>query len=145
MRGTETENGEHSTLEDPRPRLRRRFFASLVLLGVMVGMMIGRVTQQSDEVHLLEVEPVGAGLQLWFDEEPEVQELPVEGGFVLAIAAMGQPASGYLDSPAGRVSWRLQVSGQTLQLRLTALHALQVDWLGESDKRGWRLDVRVGG
>ncbi|TBV06851.1 hypothetical protein [Stutzerimonas kirkiae] len=143
MRGTETENGEHSTPEDPRPRLRRRFFASLVLLGLMVGMMIGRVTQHSGDVHLLATEPVNAGLRFWFDGEPGLRELAVDGGFVLDIGATGQAANGYLDSPSGRVSWRLHATEQALQLRLTALYALQVDWAGEPDERGWRLEVQV--
>ena len=45
MHGSEGKDGLHSTPEeDPRPKLMRRMFFSLAIVGVMVGLMIGRLT-----------------------------------------------------------------------------------------------------
>ena len=48
-----------STAHDPRPRLRRRFFAALVLIGFLFGGLLGRL-MAPEPVRLLEVQALGS-------------------------------------------------------------------------------------
>ena len=129
--------------DDPRPRLRRRFFGSLVLIGLLVGLMIGRVTAP-DPVQLLRVEPGAAGLSLWFDREPELYSQDVDGAVGMLFQAQGKAQRGQLRVQGSAVGWRLQKNQKGLLLGFVATRPLKVEWRGARDDEGWRLDVRVG-
>lgn len=128
--------------DDPRPRLRRRFFASLVLIGLLVGMMIGRLVTP-EPVRLLRVEPQAQGLDLWFDRQPELYEEHLDGAFALLLQAKGEAAAGQLATADGRVAWRVQRSEQGLLVHFVATRPLRGEWSGEERDGAWRLAVRL--
>ncbi|RYJ62827.1 hypothetical protein [Pseudomonas songnenensis] len=143
MRSTEVEDRRHSTGEqDPMPRLRRRFFGSLVLIGLLIGLMIGRLTAPGPvQLELVQVQPQGLSLQ--FDREPEVYDEHLEGAFALLFQAEGEAQSGQLQIDGMPVAWRVQQTGKGLLLHLVAARPLQGQWRGERHDGGWHLAVQV--
>jgi hypothetical protein len=143
MRVTDCENDRHSTAaRDPLPRLRRRFFGSLVLIGLLVGVMIGRVTTP-DPVQMLRVEAVPGGLQLWFDREPELYSQDVDGAVAMLFQAQGTAQRGRLDIDGSSIRWRLQDTESGLLLHFVATRPLRAEWKGQEVNDGWRLDVVI--
>ncbi|MBA1276398.1 hypothetical protein [Stutzerimonas stutzeri] len=148
MRITDSKNDRHSTAagdpapHDPLPRLRRRFFAALVLIGVLVGAMIGRVTAPGP-VQLLRAEPIAGGLQLWFDREPELYSQDVDGAVGMLFQAQGSAADGRLDIGGINVGWRLQTTENGLLLHFVATRPLVAESDGQEVGGDWRLSVRV--
>lgn len=127
---------------DPLPRLRRRFFGSLVLIGLLVGVMIGRVTAPGP-VQLLRVEPATDGLQLWFDREPELYSQDIDGAVGMLFQAQGSANDGRLDPGGMNVGWRLQMTEKGLLLHFVAPRPLAAEWDGEKRDGDWLLKVRV--
>jgi len=143
MRVTDSENDRHSTaMDDPLPRLRRRFFGSLVLIGLLVGVMIGRVTTPGP-VQLLRVEPTVDGLQLWFDREPELYSQDVNGAVGMLFQAQGNAQKGQITVSGVRSSWRVQTTEKGLLLHFVATRPLVAEWDGEKFEGSWRLNIRV--
>src|SRR5690606_41450889 len=81
---TRSESGEHSTATgdpaaggpapyDPRPRLRLRFFASLVLIGLLLGLLIGRLVDPGP-VRVEAVRALPGGLQRRFGRAPALHQ-----------------------------------------------------------------------
>jgi len=124
------------------PRLRRRFFGSLVLIGLLVGLMIGRLTAP-DPVQLLRIEPGPAVLSLWFDREPELFSQDVDGAIGMLLQAQGQAQRGQLQAQGARVGWRLQKNAKGLLLSFVATRPLVAAWQGGEDKEGWRLEIKI--
>lgn len=119
---------------------------SLAIVGVMVGLMIGRLTTPEERV-LQQVEVVQDGLDLWFNEEPQLHGENVEGTVALLFQAQGKAQQGQLSlagkpvslagaeeqgrlvadsgggaSPAGRVGrcrgrWALACAGETARIK----------------------------
>ncbi|MBK3759233.1 hypothetical protein [Stutzerimonas frequens] len=143
MRSTEVEDRRHSTGEqDPMPRLRRRFFGSLVLIGLLVGLMIGRLTAPGPvQLELVQVQPQGLSLQ--FDREPEVYDDHLEGAFALLFQAEGEPQSGQLQIDGMPVAWRVQQTEKGLLLHLVAARRLRGQWQGARGDGGWQVQVSV--
>jgi len=143
MRSTEVEDRRHSTGEqDPMPRLRRRFFGSLVLIGLLIGLMIGRLTAPgSVQLELVQVQPQGLSLQ--FDREPEVYDEHLEGAFALLFQAEGEAQSGQLQIDGMPVAWRVQQTEKGLLLHLVAARRLQGQWQGARGDGGWQVQVSV--
>jgi len=143
MRSTEVEDRRHSTGEqDPMPRLRRRFFGSLVLIGLLIGLMIGRLTAPGPvQLELVQVQPQGLSLQ--FDREPEVYDEHLEGAFALLFQAEGEAQSGQLQIDGMPVAWRVQQTEKGLLLHLVAARRLQGQWQGARGDGGWQVQVSV--
>jgi len=143
MRSTEVEDRRHSTGEqDPMPRLRRRFFGSLVLIGLLIGLMIGRLTAPGPvQLELVQVQPQGLSLQ--FDREPEVYDEHLEGAFALLFQAEGEAQSGQLQIDGMPVAWRVQQTEKGLLLHLVAARRLQGQWQGARVDGGWQVEVSV--
>jgi hypothetical protein len=143
MRVTDSENDRHSTAPiDPLRRHRRRFFGSLVLIGLLAGAMIGRVTAPGP-VALLRVEPVASGLQLWFNREPELYSQDVDGAVGMLFQAQGSADNGRLELGGTSVGWRLQTTEKGLLLHFVATRPLAAEWAGEKRDGDWLLKVRV--
>ncbi|MUT71752.1 hypothetical protein [Stutzerimonas frequens] len=143
MRSTEVEDRRHSTGEqDPMPRLRRRFFGSLVLIGLLIGLMIGRLTAPGPvQLELVQVQPQGLSLQ--FDREPELYDEHLEGAFALLFQAEGEAQSGQLQIDGMPVAWRVQQTEKGLLLHLVAARRLQGQWQGARGDGGWQVQVSV--
>ncbi|NER59276.1 hypothetical protein G3435_03410 [Pseudomonas sp. MAFF212428] len=143
MHGSEHKDDEHSTCEpDPRSQLWPRVLFSLALFGMLVGLMIGRLTAPEPRV-LERVEVVADGLNLWFNEQPQLHGEEVEGTLVLVFEASGRSQKGQLELAGKPVAWRLQKSDKGLLLSLVAARALHGDWAGEPADGRWRVQVRL--
>ena len=143
MHGSELKDGQHSTPEeDPRPKLWPRVLGSLVIVGVMVGMMIGRLTAPTP-VELQQVDVVAGGLVVWFSDEPKLHGELVDGTLGLLFDARGKVQSGQLTFNGKSVNWRVRDTDAGLLLTLVAARALQGDWAGAAQDGRWRLQVNL--
>jgi hypothetical protein len=143
MHGSEGKDALHSTLEeDPRPKLLPRVLGSLAIVGLMVGLMIGRLTTP-DPVELLEVMPAVDGVVVWFNSEPKLHGEHIDGTVALLFDALGKPASGQLKVNDKDVNWRVRKTDGGLLLNLVAARPLRGEWQGEKVEGRWRLEVHL--
>ena len=143
MHGSEGKDALHSTLEeDPRPKLLPRVLGSLAIVGLMVGLMIGRLTTP-DPVELLQVTPVADGAVVWFNSEPKLHGEHVDGTVALLFDAQGKPASGQLKVNDKDVNWRVRKTDGGLLLNLVAARPLRGEWKGEEADGRWRLEIHL--
>ncbi|NNB53399.1 hypothetical protein [Pseudomonas fragi] len=143
MHGSELKDGQHSTPEeDPRPKLWPRVLGSLAIVGVMVGMMIGRLTAPTP-VELQQVDVLPGGLVVWFSAEPKLHGELVDGTLGLLFDAKGKAQNGQLVFNGKSVNWRLRDTDGGLLLTLVAARALQGDWAGAPQDGRWRLQVNL--
>ncbi|MEN5305227.1 hypothetical protein [Pseudomonas sp. TWI628] len=143
MHGSKREDDEHSTPEpDLRSKAWPRMLLSLALFGILVGLMIGRLTAPDEHV-LEQVEVVPDGLDLWFNEEPKLHGENVEGTVALLFEAEGKAQRGQLDLQGKPVGWRLQKSDKGLLLTVIAARPLHGEWAGAEDAGRWRVQVKL--
>ncbi|MCQ4312316.1 hypothetical protein NAV33_10490 [Pseudomonas stutzeri] len=148
MRVTDSENDRHSTAagepapHDPLRRQRRRFFGSLVLLGLLFGSFLGHFFRPGP-VELMRVEPVASGLQLWFNREPEFYSQDIDGAVGVLFQAKGSADAGRVEVEGTGASWRVQVTEKGLLLHFVATRPLAASWSGEKIDGDWRLLVQV--
>lgn len=115
---------------------------SLAIVGVMVGLMIGRLTTPEERV-LQQVEVMQDGLDLWFNEEPQLHGENVEGTVALLFQAQGKAQQGQLSLAGKPVSWRVQMSKEGLLLTVVAARPLHGEWAGAEDAGRWRVQVKL--
>ncbi|WP_337156817.1 hypothetical protein [Pseudomonas putida] len=143
MHGSKHEDDEHSTLEpDLRSKAWPRVLLSLAIVGMMVGLMIGRLTAPEERV-LEQVEVVQDGLDLWFNEEPKLHGETVQGTVAVVFQAEGKAQRGQLQVQGKPAGWRLQNSEEGLLLTVIAARPLQGEWSGAQDAGRWRVQVRL--
>ncbi|MDR6575193.1 hypothetical protein P2T68_03140 [Pseudomonas sp. G11] len=143
MHGSEGKDALHSTLEeDPRPKLLPRVLGSLAIVGLMVGLMIGRLTTP-DPVELLQVEPAADGVLVWFNREPQLHGEQVDGTVALLFDAQGKAAGGQLKVNGKDVNWRIRKTDAGLLLNLVAARPLRGEWSGEKAEGRWRLEIHL--
>ncbi len=115
---------------------------SLAIVGLMVGLMIGRLTTPEERV-LEQVTVVQDGLDLWFNEEPKLHGENVEGTVAVVFEAQGKAQRGQLTMQGKPVGWRLQKSEEGLVLSVVAARPLHGEWTGAEDDGRWRVQVRL--
>lgn len=115
---------------------------SLALFGLLVGLMIGRLTNPEPAV-LERIDVVESGLDLWFNEEPKLHGEIVEGTLALLFEAQGKARRGQLLMQGKPVGWRVRKTDEGLLVTLVAARPLQGDWVGAEDAGGWRVQVRL--
>ncbi|MCX4218761.1 hypothetical protein MKZ87_14045 [Pseudomonas sp. MCal1] len=143
MHGSEGKDDAHSTPQaDPRSKLFPRVMASLAIVGVMVGMMIGRLTTPDPTV-LQQVEVIDGGLAVWFNNEPKLHGEIVDGSIALLFEAEGRVQKGQLKFNGKDVNWRTRLSDGGLLLTLVAARPLQGDWAGQAVDDRWRLEIHL--
>ncbi|MEN8642989.1 hypothetical protein [Pseudomonas sichuanensis] len=143
MHGSRHEDDGHSTPEpDVRSKAFPKMILSLAIVGLMVGLMIGRLTTPDERV-LQQVEVVQDGLNLWFNEEPQLHGENVEGTVALAFQAEGKAQRGQLFLQDKPVAWRVQKGKEGLLLTLIAARPLQGQWSGAEDDGRWKVQVRL--
>lgn len=113
---------------------------SLAIVGVMIGLMIGRLTAPVER-ELQQVSVAQDGLVLWFNAEPKLHGEIVEGTVALLFQAKGSPQRGQLTVHGKPVSWRVQDSQEGLLLTVVAARTLQGHWSGEEVSGRWRVQV----
>ncbi|RRV13665.1 hypothetical protein [Pseudomonas saudiphocaensis] len=147
MAGTESDNGEHSTApgdpaaDDPLSRMRWRFFGSLVLIGLLVGMMIGRLTTP-EPARLIDVQAVEEGLALRFNQQTAYREELIDGAYALLLQARGSEGAGQLRFNGENIRWRVQPAEHGLTLHLVALRTLRVQATEREVGGDWLLELR---
>ena len=143
MHGSEQKDGMHSTpIEDPRPKLWRRFLGSIAIFGVMVGLMVGRVTAP-DPIELQQIEALPNGVAVWFNREPQLHGEMIDGAVALLFNAQGQAQQGALKLNGKDVRWRVRKSDKGLLLNLLAARPLRGEWHGATLDGRWRLEVSL--
>ncbi|MCY1435532.1 hypothetical protein D3C76_311490 [compost metagenome] len=115
---------------------------SLALLGLMVGLMIGRLTEPEPRV-LEQIEVVPAGLQVWFNEQPQIHGETVDGALALLFDAEGKAQKGRLKLEGKDVIWRVQKTDKGVLLSLVAARPLHGDWAGATVDGRWRLQISL--
>lgn len=145
MRGSDTNDGQHSNAEvlPPRSSLWPRFLGSLAILGVLVGLMIGRLTEPGrsvfDRVELLP----GGEMNLWFDQAPQVHGEIVDGTVAILFDATGPQLQGQLELEGRQAKWTLRHTDKGLLLNIIAARQLSAQWRGEEAEGRWRLHVSL--
>ncbi|WP_028615373.1 hypothetical protein [Pseudomonas canadensis] len=143
MHGSEGKDALHSTSEeDPRPKLMPRVMGSLAIVGLMVGLMIGRLTTP-DPVELQQVETAADGVVVWFNSEPKLHGEHIDGTVALLFDAQGTAASGQLKVNEKDVNWRVRKTDGGLLLNLVAARPLRGEWKGEEADGRWRLEIHL--
>ena len=145
MHGSEGKDALHSTPEeDPRPKLLPRVMGSLAIDGLMVGLMIGRLTIP-DPVELQQVETAPDGVVVWFNSEPQLHGEHIDGTVALLFDAQGKAASGQLKVNDKDVNWRIRKTDGGLLLNLVAARPLRGEWKGDEVDGRWRLEIHLQG
>ena len=116
--------------------------ASLAIVGVMVGLMIGRLTTPDPSV-LQQIEVTNDGLLVWFNHQPKTHGEIVDGSVALLFDAKGLAKSGQLRLGDKDVNWRVRLSDGGLLLTLVAARPLQGDWAGSEVDNRWRLVIHL--
>ncbi|MGF6164780.1 hypothetical protein ABIE16_004090 [Pseudomonas sp. 2725] len=143
MHGSEGKDDAHSTPpEGVRSKLFLRVMGSLAIVGVMVGMMIGRLTTP-DPSQLQQVEVTNDGLVVWFNNEPKTHGEIVDGSVALLFGAEGKAQKGQLKLGGKDVNWRVRLSDGGLLLTLVAARPLRGEWVGSEVDDRWRLEIRL--
>ncbi|MBV7575957.1 hypothetical protein KW846_24880 [Pseudomonas sp. PDM32] len=143
MHGSEGKDDAHST---PQAGVHSKLFlqvmGSLAIVGMMIGLMIGRLTTP-DPSQLQQVEVTGDGLVVWFNNEPKVHGEIVDGSVALLFGAEGQAQKGQLKLGGKDVNWRVRLSDGGLLLTLVAARPLQGEWAGSEVDDRWRLEIHL--
>lgn len=115
---------------------------SLAIVGVMVGLMIGRLTTP-DPTELQQVEVTSDGLVVWFNNEPKTHGEIVDGSLALLFAADGKAQKGQLKLNDKSVNWRVRMSDGGLLLTVVAARPLLGEWVGSEVDDRWRLEIHL--
>jgi hypothetical protein len=143
MHGSEGKDERHSTPQaDSRSKLFPRVMMSLAIVGVMVGLMVGRLTTPDPSV-MQQVEVTSDGLVVWFNNEPETHGEIVDGSVALLFEAEGKAQQGQLKLNHKSVNWRVRLSDGGLLLTLVAARPLQGKWTGSEVDDRWRLEIHL--
>jgi hypothetical protein len=87
MHGSADKDERHSTPQtDQRSKLLPRVMGSLAIFGLMVGLMIGRLTTPEPSV-LQQVEVIDGTLVAWFNNEPKLHGEIIDGSVALLLQA----------------------------------------------------------
>lgn len=117
---------------------------SLAIVGLMVGLMIGRLTIP-DPVELQQVETAPDGVVVWFNSEPQLHGEHIDGTVALLFDAQGKAASGQLKVNDKDVNWRIRKTDGGLLLNLVAARPLRGEWKGSEADGRWRLEIHLQG
>jgi len=143
MHGSEGKDERHSTPPvDNRSKLFPRVMGSLAIFGVMVGLMIGRLTTP-DPSQLQQVEVTNDGLVVWFNNEPKTHGEIVDGSVALLFEAEGKAQKGQLKLNGKDLNWRVRLSDGGLLLTVVAARPLLGDWAGREVDDRWRLEIHL--
>ncbi len=126
-----------------RPRPWLKVLVSLCVLGLLLGLMLGRLFNPSPEgpPQILAVEPSANGLVLVLDAQPAVQAGHLDGALALQIDASGKSQQGQLRIGDSPVRWKLEPRGKGVLLTLLSTRRLQGAWDSAEVEGRWRLTI----
>jgi hypothetical protein len=143
MHGSEGKDERHSTPPvDNRSKLLPRVIGSLAIVGLMIGLMIGRLTTPDPSL-LQQVEVTDGGLVVWFNNEPKLHGEIIDGTVALLFQAEGPAQKGQFKLNGKDVNWRTRASDGGLLLTVLAARPLQGDWVGSEVDDRWRLEIHL--
>ena len=119
-----------------------RVMGSLAIVGVMVGLMIGRLTTPEPS-ELQQIEVTDGALVAWFNNEPKLHGEVIDGSVALLFEAEGRAQKGQLKLNGKDVNWRVRLIDKGLLLTLVAARPLRGEWTGSEVDDRWRLEVRL--
>ncbi len=119
-----------------------RVMGALAIFGVMVGLMIGRLTNP-EPAQLQQVDVAEDALVVWFSSEPRVHGEQVDGTVALLFAAGGKAQGGRLKVSGKDANWRLRLTDKGILLTLVAARPLQGEWVGAKVDGRWRLSISL--
>lgn len=128
-----------------RPRPLLKVWVSLCVLGLLVGLMIGRLVNPPHEgpPQILAVTAAADGLVLTLDAQPAVRAGHLEGALALQIDADGKAQQGQLRIGDAPLRWKLEPQGNGVLLTLLSIRRLQGAWDSAEVGGQWHLNVRV--
>lgn len=115
---------------------------SLAIFGLMVGLMIGRLTTPQPSV-LEQIEVSDDVLVAWFNNEPPLHGEIIDGSVALLLQAQGRTQKGQLKVNGKDVNWRVRLSDKGLLLTVVAARPLRGEWAGSEVDDRWRLEIRL--
>ena len=126
-----------------RPRPWLKVMVSLAVLGLLLGLMLGRLVNPPHEgpPQILAVEPSANGLILTLDAQPAVRAGQLDGALALQIQASGKAEQGQLRIGDAPVRWKLEPDEQGVRLTLLSTRRLQGAWDSAEVEGRWRLTV----
>lgn len=126
-----------------RPRPWLKVMVSLCVLGLLLGLMIGRLVNPPHEgpTRVLTVEPSTDGLVLTLDAQPAVRAGHLEGVLALQIEAVAAAQQGQLRIGDAPVRWKLEPQGEGVLLTLLSTRRLQGTWDSAEVGGRWRLTI----
>ncbi|KPA97905.1 hypothetical protein PF70_01991 [Pseudomonas asplenii] len=119
-----------------------RVMGALAIFGVMVGLMIGRLTNP-EPAQLQQVDAADDALVVWFSSEPKVHGEQVDGTVALLFDAEGKAQGGRLNVAGKDANWRLRLTDKGVLLTLVAARPLQGEWAGAKVDGRWRLSISL--
>ncbi|WP_238603210.1 MULTISPECIES: hypothetical protein [unclassified Pseudomonas] len=144
MQRSGPEDGRHSTpaAADVRPRPWLRVFSALAIGGLMIGLMLGRLTGPTPgEPHLLAVQAQDGVLLLRFDQNARVEAGQIEGALALRVRAAGAAAEGQMRLDGQPLRWRVESREGELWITLLSTRHLGGIWDSEEKDGDWLLRV----
>ena len=150
MRNPDNKFDANSTWEAlPRRRLLLKFLASLALLGLLFGLMLGRLLQPTQPtVYTNTVEQLriyADGLSLCLRKQASIQVTQVEGAYQLLLEnTQGRSARGeLLLTDSGRINWRVAQQGDALQVTFIGLQPVFAHYYTRFAAEHWCVDVKI--
>lgn len=126
-----------------------KFFASLVLLGFLLGLMIGRALEPervpAPVNHVQQVQTYQDGLALCLARPAQVQATVAHGAYQLVFQnTVGQSAQGELFLAQGEpVRWRLVSQEREARLVFIGLQPVLGRWQPRSTDTQWCVDIQI--
>ena len=125
-----------------RPRPWLRVFSALAIGGLMIGLMLGRLTGPTPgEPHLLAVRAQDGVLLLRFDQSARVEAGQIEGALALRVRAAGAAAEGQMRLDGQPLRWRVETREGELWITLLSTRHLGGSWDSEEKDGDWVLRV----
>lgn len=125
-----------------RPRPWLRVFSALAIGGLMIGLMLGRLTGPTPgEPQLLAVRAQDGVLLLRFDQSARVEAGQIEGALALRVRAAGAAAEGQMRLDGQPLRWRVESREGELWITLLSTRHLGGSWDSEEKDGDWLLRV----
>ncbi|WP_332262286.1 hypothetical protein [Pseudomonas citronellolis] len=117
-------------------------FSALAIGGLMIGLMLGRLTGPTPgEPQLLAVRAQDGVLLLRFDQSARVEAGQIEGALALRVRAAGAAAEGQMRLDGQPLRWRVESREGELWITLLSTRHLGGSWDSEEKDGDWLLRV----
>lgn len=140
----------NSTWESPpRRQWILKFFGSLMLLGFLVGLMLGRffhpAAQPQFANRIMQLQSYADGLGVCLRRSTQVQASDQQGAYqLLLMNARGQPAQGEIVLSGGElVRWRVEQQDAQVRVVFVGLKPVVGQWHQRTTDAHWCADIHI--